>query len=154
VQRRNAVAICDDIRLLGNRGTQLVGDLDPTGDVCSAGITVRLGGSNIGDLLNAKGVTWGSFMGGFDLTATNPNGTTGCRRSSTASASNGTPFTADYIAHHAFFQYYASTENPQHRRPSSVSAIGTANDGGANHQYDLHDFFDALAAATCRQSAS
>ena len=24
-------------------------------------------------------------------------------------------------------------------------AIGTSNDGGANHQYDLHDFFDALA---------
>jgi phospholipase C len=27
-----------------------------------------------------------------------------------------------------------------------VAAIGTAHDGGANHQYDLHDFFDALAA--------
>jgi phospholipase C len=25
-------------------------------------------------------------------------------------------------------------------------AIGTSNDGGANHQYDIHDFFDALAA--------
>jgi phospholipase C len=84
-------------------------------------------------------------MGGFDLTLTNPNGTTGCKRSSTASASNSTPFTADYIAHHAFFQYYASTENPQHKRPGSLSAIGTASDGGANHQYDLHDFFDALA---------
>jgi phospholipase C len=123
----------------------LVGDLDPKGDVCSAGTTVQVGGNNIGNLLNTGGVTWGAFMGGFDLTATNPNDTTGCSRSSPASASNGGP-TKDYIPHHAFFQYHAATANPQHTRPSSVAAIGTAHDGGANHQYDLHDFFDALAA--------
>jgi phospholipase C len=55
----------------------LVGDLDPTGDVCSSGTTVSMGGPNIGDLLNAKGLTWGAFMGGFDLSITNPNHTTG-----------------------------------------------------------------------------
>jgi len=123
----------------------LVGDLDPKGDICSAGTTVQLGGKNLGDLLNAQGVTWGAFMGGFDLTIKNTNGTTGCSRSSPATAANGGP-TKDYIPHHAFFQYHASTANPQHTRPSSVAAIGTSNDGGANHQYDLHDFFDALAA--------
>jgi phospholipase C len=122
-----------------------VGDLDPTGDVCSRGTTITLGGQNIGDLLNAKGVTWGGFMGGFDLTVTNPNGTTGCHRSSPATAANGGPMN-DYIAHHNWFQYFASTANPMHTRPNSVSAIGTANDGGANHEYDIHDFFDALAA--------
>lgn len=122
----------------------LVGDLDPTGDVCSAGATVRIAAPNIGDLLNAKGVTWGAFMGGFDLTVTNANGTSGCRRSSPATAANGGP-TADYIPHHAFFQYFASTANPTHERPKSLDSIGTGDDGGANHQYDLHDFFDALA---------
>jgi phospholipase C len=128
----------------------LVGDLDPTGDVCSSGTpTVSLGGKNIGDLLNARGVTWGAFMGGFDLTITNSNGTTGCNRSTPGSASNKTATnptgaTADYIPHHAFFQYWASTANPAHTRPSTLKAIGTSNDGGANHQYDLHDFFDAL----------
>src|SRR3954468_13034024 len=133
----------------------LVGDLDPTGDVCSVGTRVRLGNpgepNNIGDLLNAKGITWGAFMGGFDLTATNANGSTGCNRSSPASASNaalGTPpnlnTTKDYIPHHAFFQYYQSTENPLHTRPGSMVEIG--HNGPANHQYDLHDFFDALAA--------
>ena len=65
----------------------LVGDLDTTGDVCASGITVQLGGPNIGDLLNAKRVTWGAFMGGFDLTFRNANGTTGCARSSPASPS-------------------------------------------------------------------
>jgi len=125
----------------------LVGDLDPTGDVCSAGTTVRLGTpsgpSNIGDLLTTNGVTWGAFMGGFDLTLTNANGTTGCNRSSPASASNGGP-TKDYIPHHAFFQYYQSTVNPSHTRPSSITEIG--HNGPANHQYDIHDFSDALAA--------
>ncbi|MGC2199657.1 MAG: alkaline phosphatase family protein [Stellaceae bacterium] len=122
----------------------LVGDLDPTGDICSTGTTVQLGGTNIGDLLNAKGVSWGAFMGGFDLTVTNPNGTTDCSRSSPASPSNSTPFTADYIPHHAFFQYYTSTINANHTRPNAAANIGTSHDGGANHQYDLHDFFDAF----------
>lgn len=122
----------------------LVGDLDPTGDVCSGTPTVSLAAKNIGDLLNAKGVTWGAFMGGFDLTITNPNGTTGCSRSSPATPANGGP-TADYIPHHAFFQYFASTANPRHTRPNSPANVGTLHDGGANHQYDLHDFFDALA---------
>ncbi len=129
---------------VGNGVGTLVGDLDPVGDVCSAGVTVQLGGKNIGDLLNARGVTWGSFMGGFDLTAVNPDGSTGCNRQSPATLANGGP-TKDYIPHHAFFQYHASTANPKHIRPSSVGAIGTSSDGGANHQYDLHDFFDALA---------
>jgi phospholipase C len=121
----------------------LVGDLDPKGDTCSAGTTVQLGGKNIGDLLNANGVSWGAFMGGFDLTVTNANNTAGCARSSAASASNNGP-TKDYIPHHAFFQYYASTVNPLHTRPSSIAEIG--HNGPANHQYDLHDFSDALAA--------
>jgi phospholipase C len=122
----------------------LVGDLDPPGDVCSKGTTVRLDGPNVGNLLNAQHVTWGAFMGGFDLTLTNPNGTTGCNRSSPASASNATATTLDYIPHHAFFQYHPSTANPLHTRPASINEIG--HDGPANHQYDLHDFFDAIAA--------
>ncbi len=46
------------------------------------------------------------------------------------------------MPHHAFFQYYASTANPTHARPSSVSEIG--RDGTANHQYDMNDFFTAV----------
>ncbi len=126
----------------GGRGTlTVVGDPDPVGDVCSAPTRnqVQMGGRNIGDLLNDEGVTWGAFMGGFDLTVKNPNGTTGCARS-TVSAFTGT--VGDYIPHHAFFQYYASTANPTHARPSSVSEIG--HDGTANHQYDLNDFYRAV----------
>ena len=59
---------------------------------------------------------------------------------------------ADYIPHHAWFQYYKSTSNVNHLRPSSVAAIGhsviphTNTPDPANHEYDIHDFFDALKA--------
>src|SRR5579862_688134 len=127
----------------GNGGLTLVSDTDPYNDVCSGSSQVEMGGQNIGDLLTAAGVTWGFFEGGFDLTITNPNGTTGCHRSHT-SAYVGTP-KADYIPHHQPFQYYASTSNLQHTRPTSVSTIGHNGDAG-NHQYDIHDFFDAVRA--------
>jgi phospholipase C len=90
----------------------LVGDLDPTGDVCSTGTTVQLGGTNIGDLLNTKGVTWGAFMGGFDLTVKNPDGSTLCSRQSPATPANDGP-TKDYIPHHAFFQYLRFDNKPE-----------------------------------------
>jgi phospholipase C len=133
----------------------LIGDADPLLDVCSnpSGDQVTLAGRNIGELLNDKGITWGSFMGGFDLSIVNANGTTGCNRE-TNPAAPGTPaFTSvDYIPHHAWFQYYASTRNPTHARPNSVRAIGQSFIPGtntpepANHNYDIHDFFDALKA--------
>jgi len=65
----------------GNGSLTVIGDPDPFGDVCSnpSRNQVQMG-TNIGDLLSAAGVTWGSFMGGFDLTATNANGTTACKR--------------------------------------------------------------------------
>jgi phospholipase C len=120
----------------------VVGDPDPLNDVCSAPTRnqVQMSGKNVGDLLSAAGVTWGSFMGGFDLTITNSNGTTKCARSSTGVAST----IGDYIAHHAFFQYHTSTANPQHTRPASVSEIG--HNGPANHNYDVNDFYAAVKA--------
>jgi phospholipase C len=128
----------------GAGGVTLMADADPGNDVCAHGrTTVSMQGRNIGDLLNKAGVTWGGFMGGFDLTVTNPNGTSGCKRS-THSDIVGADI-KDYVAHHAWFQYYPSTANPQHKRPASVAAIGHAGDP-ANHQYDLHDFFDAVRA--------
>ena len=58
----------------GDGGFTLISDADPIGDVCSTttGALVQLSGQNIGDLLNARGVTWGFFEGGFDLTKKNP----------------------------------------------------------------------------------
>jgi len=127
----------------GGAGTlTVVGDPDPIGDICSNPTRnqVQMAGRNIGDLLSAAGVTWGSFMGGFNLSAVNMNMTTGCKRSSMGLA--GT--TNDYIPHHAWFQYYASTANPKHTRPGSIAEIGHV--GPANHGYDLDDFYSAVRA--------
>jgi phospholipase C len=124
----------------GSGSFTVISDPDPLNDVCSGSAVVSMEGRNIGDLLHDAGVSWGSFMGGFNLSTVNPNGTTGCARSSAGLA--GT--TSDYIPHHAFFQYHASTSNPKHTRPASISEIG--NDGPANHNYDLEDFFAAVSA--------
>jgi phospholipase C len=128
----------------GNGTTTDIGDADPLNDVCSTttGELFSMTGKNIGDLLNAAGVTWGFFTQGFDLTVTNANATTGCKRSTTSLITNTNK--ADYIQHHEPFQYYASTANPTHARPTSPSSVGYTD--AANHQYDVHDFYDAINA--------
>ena len=128
----------------GQGGMTLIGDADPMGDVCSSAssFNTEMTGLTVGDLLNTAGLTWGWFTGGFDLTVVNPNGTTGCKRS-TVSPITGLA-EGDYVEHHEPFQYYASTRNPSHARPTNVASIGFTD--AANHQYDTHDFFDSLAA--------
>ena len=130
----------------GNGGYTLYRNANPVNDVCSAtsAATVHMTGRNVGDLLNEAGVTWGFFHEGFDITVTNSNGTTGCRRSNLSDVTRQTP--VDYNPALNPFQYYASTANPLHARPTSLQMIGHANDGDTNHQYDIHDFFDAVKA--------
>ena len=121
----------------------LIGDADPSGDVCSTSShQVSMTGTNIGDLLNAAHVTWGWFNGGFNLSLTNSNGTTGCARTTTSAVTGVTE--NDYIQHHEPFQFYATTQNLTHARPSSIANIGQTD--AANHQYDTDDFLAALKA--------
>ncbi|NIE65707.1 alkaline phosphatase family protein [Burkholderia sp. Ax-1719] len=135
----------------GAGGLTMINDVDPGYDTCSSTTdSGMINALNIGDLLNGQKITWGGFMGGFNLQTVNANGTTGCKRSTTATAVNAA--TADYIPHHNWFQYFKSTSNPQHTRPSSTAAIGSSleTDGKtaepANHQYDTDDFFAAVKA--------
>jgi phospholipase C len=130
----------------GGDGTYtMIGDPNPLGDLCStpSGALARLGGNNIGQMLTKKGVTWGWFQGGFDLTQTNPNGTTGCQRSTYSKVVKTTD--RDYSPHHEPFQYYEETANLKHTRPTSIQMIGHDGDA-ANHQYDTDDFFAAVKA--------
>jgi len=111
----------------------VIGDADPANDICSnpKRTQILMSGKNIGDLLTAGGLTWGAFMGGF--------GDTTCKQTH---ANVGGAAVGDYIPHHAFFQYWQSTQNPTHAPPSSVANIGKTDQ--ANHQYDLSVFFTAL----------
>ncbi len=126
----------------GNGNFSLFGDDDPLGDVCSTttGTTITMAGKNVGDLLNGISAPWGWFQGGFDLTATNANGTTGCNRTSSSAI---VPAAKDYVPHHQPFQFYTSTANPNHTRPTSPLTIGKQGDAG-NHQYDIKDFYTAI----------
>jgi phospholipase C len=128
----------------GYGGFTLFANAAPLGDICEArGDQVHMTGKNVGDLLNAAGVTWGFFAEGFDVTVRNSNGTIGCGRSNTSTITRQTKL--DYTTYLNPFQYYASTENRTHARPASVQMIGREGDR-THHQYDIHDFFDAVQA--------
>ena len=112
----------------------MVGDPQPAGDICDTRDTttsIDPNNRNIGDLLNARGVTWGWFQGGFGNCAQ-------------THANKAGVVSKDYVPHHEPFQYYASTANPGHLAPSSVAMIGQTDQ--ANHQYDLTDFWAAVEA--------
>jgi phospholipase C len=117
------------------------GDADPSFDDCSHGSTIAMApaNQNVGELLNAKGVTWGWFQGGFAPTEVK-EGKAVCGSSH---KNIGGATVADYSAHHEPFQYYQATANPHHLPPSSPNMIGRTDQ--ANHQYDLSAFYTALA---------
>ena len=162
-------------QLTQTTATTDIGDTDPAYDDCGRdkggtanATTLQMNGTNIGNLLNDKKITWGWFEGGFTPTVAavlNPDGSTKspavCGSTHTfpattpnppAEDSNPTgldihtsPIT-DYVPHHAPFQYYPSTRNPHHLRPKPDTAAEIGKSDQANHQYDISDFFNALAA--------
>lgn len=149
----------------------LISNADAVLDDCgSASTRVEMTGRNVGDLLNAKNITWGWFQGGFAPTqpaVLNADGSTQtpavCGQGHMASeftigdktflVPNPTiNFTTDihfpvgdYTTSTAPFMFYASTRNPHHLPPSSAEAIGKSTDQ-ANHQYDTLDFLAAIKA--------
>jgi len=119
----------------------VIGDPDPQYDDCSsanAGL-VSMTGRNIGDLLNENNITWGWFQGGFRPTE-RQDGKAVCGAASTNLSGKRV---TDYSPHHEPFQYYERTANPHHLPPTLVEMIGQTDQ--ANHQYDLDDFYQALA---------
>jgi phospholipase C len=121
----------------------VINDPDPTFDDCSnsyAHVSMKEG-KNVGDLLNARGISWGWFEGGFMPTSRTTDGTAICGATHLNIGGNSM---VDYIPHHQPFQYYKSTSNPHHLPPASIAEIG--HDGQANHQYDMKDFWKAVDA--------
>ncbi len=125
----------------------VINDPDPAFDDCSdknhtSTNNLAAGtGTNVGDLLNDRGVTWGWFQGGFAPTTPAGGGTKYAVCGATHTNVGGASV-VDYSPHHNPFSYYASTSNPHHLPPSSVRKIGQSDQ--ANHQYDLSDFTKAL----------
>ena len=63
--KATAAAPNADITADGNGGYSLTGDAQPYYDDCSTRDAVALTGTNLGDQLNAAGVSWGWFQGGM-----------------------------------------------------------------------------------------
>ena len=120
----------------------IISDIQPALDDCTAAnsTTVVMSGTNIGDLLNKNGVTWGWFAGGFKPSSTSSSGTAVCASQHTQF--DGTPSRPDYVPNHEPFQFFHSTANPHHLQATSIDMIGKTDQ--ANHQYDITDFFYAL----------
>ena len=159
-----------DVVADGHGGYSLISDAQPFYDDCSTRDSAALSGTNIGDQLNAAGLSWGWFQGGFrpdapytgtaDTTLSyDPESATQAKVTCTATHNVGTAVggtgqwgtKGDYIPHHEPFQYYATTANPHHLAPTSLGAIGTdtATPGQfdtANHQYDMSDFDSVVSA--------
>ncbi len=124
-------------------------------------------GTNVGDLLNAKGVTWGYFQGGFLPTTPAVLDGSGNLISPAVCGSahvdhqmviDGVTYTvpnptinpgsdihtmvADYSTGVCPFMQYPQSRNPHHLRPTSVGMIGKTDQ--ANHLYDISDFPTAV----------
>jgi phospholipase C len=128
----------------------VINDPDPAYDDCadanhtSTSKLAAMQGKNIGDLLNDANVTWGWFQGGFTPNVTAANSPTGLAQCTSSTANvNGTA-AEDYSPHHNPFEYYQSTSNPHHLPPTPGVQIGAKDDSGANHEYDLSVFNDAV----------
>lgn len=138
-QTHGAVATQPTDRIV--EGT-MISNIEPKFDDCPVSeLAVEMTGKNIGDLLNARHVSWGFFSDGFKPTERLADGTAVCGK--TGKPHDGVVDTV-YDSGNEGFQYYRSTANPHHLPPTSVAAIG--HDDQANHQYDLEDFFAAADA--------
>ena len=118
-----------------------VANTELPGGVAEEPVRISMSGRNVGNLLDAQGVTWGWFQGGFTPTARSPAGKAECRATH-ENIGAAKPY-ADYVSYHEPFQYYESTANPHHLPPSAPGAVGHGDQ--ANHQYDLSYFTSALA---------
>jgi phospholipase C len=122
----------------------MIGDPDPWYEDCYSYDRVSFRGKNVGDLLNANGISWGWFQGGFTPSSPySPGHPAQCN--TTTNRLDGTPETA-YAGYHNPFQFYESTNNKHHIAPVDLAEVG--HDGPANHIYDLSYFWKEIAAGT------
>jgi phospholipase C len=121
----------------------VIGNDDPLYDDCSLNnLKLSMEGKNIGDLLNAKGITWGWFSDGFEQSIRTHDRDWHCSFTGHFSQYKETiTRQLDYSPVVEPFQYYNSTANPHHFTPTSLEMVGYTD--RANHQYDLSYFWKA-----------
>ena len=120
-----------DLTPEGNGGYSLTSDPQPYGDDCSTRDAVAMAGTNIGDELNAAGVSWGWFQGGF-----RPSTSFSAALTATGNTGQATSaFTPD-----EFKSYFATAANrPAHSSNQgpcdAVHPVGVALGGTGQYGY-------------------
>ncbi len=129
-----------DITPDGKGGFSLSGDAQPYYDDCSTRDAVALSGANIGDELNADGLSWGWFQGGF-------RPTTGFAAAATATGHAGQP-TSTFIPDEFKATFTGKVLPPTSTNntvPGTVpSGLGTTSDQALCNAY--HPIGTALGA--------
>jgi phospholipase C len=111
----------------GKGGRSLIEDAQPYYDDCSTRDAASLTGKNIGDVLNAAGISWGWFEGGFRPTTSFATATGGSQPTS--------QFTPDQFKG-KFAQKPASDQglcNAFHPVGAAVGGTGGTTPGGTNY---------------------
>ena len=148
----------------GTGGRTLIDRAQPYYDDCSTRDAASLSGRNIGDNLNAAGLSWGWFQGGFRPSTSFATATGGAQPTSTFIPNQ---FKGKFAVKPASDQGLCNTVHPV---GVAVGGIGGTGAGAkvpqfdkANHQYDMSDFGARSLArsptsiyrrTTCPQSAS
>jgi phospholipase C len=124
-----ATASAPDAQLTpdGRGGYSMTNNANPYWDDCSTKASLALSGTNIGDELNAAGISWGYFKGGFRPTTT------------FAQATGGTQPTSDFVPHEfATATFYKSVPHATNNGLCNADHPILAALGG-NGQYGYND---------------
>src|SRR5262249_13019026 len=123
----------------GNGGLSLISDAQPYYDDCSTRDAVTMTGQNIGDLLNAKGLSWGWFQGGFRPTTPSPAATKGLNQPTRTFIPD--QFKGKFATAPASDQGLCNTVHPV-----GVAVGGTGNYGSKDDYIPHHEPFQYYAS--------
>jgi len=127
-----------DITPDGKGGFSLTSDAQPYYDDCSTRDAVSLTGQNIGDLLNAAGLSWGWFQGGFRPTTSFADGAAAVGHSGQATST----FIPDEFANAGFQSSVPNSSNQG--LCDAVHPIGVAlGETASTHQFGFKDDYIA-----------
>jgi len=86
----------------------------------------------VGDLLNAKGITWAGFKAALRRRVWTLKDAQSAASITPSGRDDAVVNAGDYIPHHEPFMYYPQTTNQHHVSPERPEADRTSSDG-ANH---------------------
>jgi phospholipase C len=114
----------------GKGGTSLIEDAQPYYDDCSTRDAASLTGTNVGDLLNAAGLSWGWFQGGFRPSTTFATATAGMSPPQPTSTFIPDEFKGKFAVLPASDQGLCNTVHPV---GAAVGGTGGTTPGGTNY---------------------